>query len=285
MFDGVHLGHQEVIRKTLAEASNRGAIPVVVTFDRHPSAVVAPDRVPALIYNLPKKLNVLEQLGVAATLLLDFTPEFSRLSGEDFIAWLIRGFGHVQSISVGNNFVFGHKRSGNIGLLSQLGNKLGFSVYGLEQLSLGGRVVSSTRIRELIATGELEDAARCLGRIYSLSGKVVRGDQLGHRLGFPTANLDLPGLVTPPNGVYAVRARLGARELPGVTNIGVRPTLNSGTAKRVETHLLDFEGELYDQNLDLVFVARLRDEQKFSSLDDLKVQIGADISRARELLR
>jgi riboflavin kinase / FMN adenylyltransferase len=281
-FDGVHLGHQQIIRQTIADAQQHEALSLVVTFDQHPSTVVAPERVPPLIYPLAHKLKVIESLGLDSLLLIHFDKAFSGQSGETFIRDLARDLGQIQSLCVGSNFTFGNKRTGNVALLKKLGEELKFTVHGMAAVSLDGKIVSSTRIRETIRTGELDAASQMLGRTYSLCGQVIKGDQLGQKLGFPTANLDLRGLVLPPNGVYAVHASVGGETHRAVVNIGLRPTLQNPTPQlRVEVHILDFAGELYGKEMEIAFVEKLRDEQKFPSLDALKAQIEKDIAKAR----
>ncbi len=283
VFDGVHLGHQQVIRQTIADAQKHDAISVVLTFDRHPNSIVAPDRAPQLIYPLTKKLSVIASLGVATTYLVKFDQAFSQISGENFIRDLARDFKQIQSICVGSTFTFGHKRSGNVALLQSLGQELKFTVHGLANVSLDGQPVSSTRTREAIRTGNLDLAGQMLGRAYSLCGKIVQGDRFGHKLGFPTANLDATSLVVPPNGVYAAHARVGDKTYQAAVNIGHRPTLLSPAPRlQVEAHLLDFTGDLYGQEMDLTFVEKLRDEQKFPSADALRQQITQDIAKARQ---
>src|SRR6185295_7301385 len=189
-------------RQTLADAAQHEALAVVITFDRHPNVVVAPSRVPPLIYSLPQKLRAIAALGADAAWLIHFDENFSRQTGEGFVRGLIRDFGHLHSVCVGSGFTFGHKRSGNVELLRRLGQELNFVVHGLAAVSLDGQAVSSTRIRETIRSGQLEAATQMLGRAYALAGTVVHGDQLGRTLGFPTANLEVTGLVLPPEGVY-----------------------------------------------------------------------------------
>src|SRR5882724_5272984 len=284
-FDGVHLGHQQIIRQTIADARQHEGIALVITFDCHPNSVVAPARVPPLIYSLPQKIRAIESLGAHTLLLIHFDTPFSKQPGEEFVRKLARDLGGIQSLCVGANFAFGHQRDGNVNLLKKLGQELDFTVHGMAAVSLDGEPVSSTRIRDAISTGDLDAASQMLGRAYSLAGTVVRGDRLGHQIGFPTANLDATGKALPPNGVYAVHAEVhGAAESSthrGVMNIGVRPTVSDGALqKRVEVHLLDFEGELYEKELEVLFVEKLREERKFPSLDALRDQIGHDIREA-----
>jgi riboflavin kinase/FMN adenylyltransferase len=283
-FDGVHLGHQQIIRQTVADARQHDGSALVLTFDQHPNTVVAPDRVPPLIYSLPQKLRAIESLGSDALLLLRFDHAFSEQTGEVFVRQLARDLGRIQSVCVGADFVFGHRRSGNVALLKKLGGELNFMVHGIAAVSLDGQVVSSTRIREAIRAGDLDAAGQMLGRAYSLAARVVKGDQLGTKLGFPTANLDVAGLVLPPNGVYASQALVQGKKHRAVLNIGHRPTVQNPTPRiQVEVHLLDFNGQLYGNEVEVTFAARLRAEQKFDSLETLKAQIEEDIRRARSL--
>lgn len=285
VFDGVHLGHQQVIRQTTTDAEQQEALAVVITFDRHPNAVVAPARTPDLIYSLAQKLRAIEALGADVTWLIEFDEAFSRRSADDFVRNLARDFGHIHSVCVGSGFTFGHKRSGTVDFLRQLGKELHFIVHGLAAVALDGETVSSTRIRDAIRNGQLDGASQMLGRGYALAGKVVRGEALGKKLGFPTANIDTTGLVVPPNGVYAAHAQVDGTRYRAAVNIGVRPTVAATPAgrPRVEAHLLDFKGELYDCEMELTFVEKLRAERKFESVEALKLQIARDIQTARDL--
>ena len=282
-FDGVHLGHQQIIRQTISNARQHDAIAVVLTFDRHPNSIVAPDKVPPLIYSLPQKLRAIESLGADALLLIQFDKKFSEQTGEEFIRSLTRDFGKVHSVCVGADFVFGHKRSGDVMLLKKLGVELNFSVHGLSAVSLDGQVVSSTRIRETIRVGNFDAASQMLARTYAISGRVVEGDKLGHKLGFPTANLEVTGRLLPPNGVYSGCAKLDGRLYRVALNIGSRPTVaEKKPGLRVEAHLLDFNGELYGEELEVEIGDKLRDERKFASAGELCGQIAADIRSVRE---
>jgi riboflavin kinase/FMN adenylyltransferase len=281
-FDGVHLGHQQIIRQTISDARQHDALAVVLTFDRHPNSVVAPDKVPSLIYSLPQKLCAMESLGADALLLIQFDKKFSEQSGEQFIRSLARDFGRVHSICVGADFVFGHKRSGNVALLKKLGGEIGFQVHGLAAVSLDGEVVSSTWIRETIRAGDFDASSQMLGRAYTISGRVVEGDKLGRKLGFPTANLDATNLILPPNGVYSGRTKLKGQFYRVALNIGLRPTVASAKPQlRVEAHILDFDGKLYGENLEIEIGEKLRDEQKFASATELREQIARDIAQVR----
>jgi len=281
-FDGVHLGHQQIIRQTITDARRHNAVALALTFDRHPNAVVAPAHVPPLIYSLPQKLRAIEALGPDALLLIHFDKKFSRQTGEGFIRRLARDLGRVQSLCVGMDFVFGHQRSGNVALLRKLGAETGFTVHGLAAVSLDGRIVSSTRIRAAVRAGDLDAASQMLGRPYAISGRVVKGDGVGRRLGFPTANLDVTGLVLPPNGVYAGLTRVRGKTYQVALNIGFRPTVAfKARTLRAEAHLLDFDGNLYGRELTVEIGGKLRDEKKFASAVELRQQISRDLAAVR----
>jgi riboflavin kinase/FMN adenylyltransferase len=279
-FDGVHLGHQQIIGRTLERARQHDAIAVVVTFDEHPATVVAPERVPALVYPLAQKMEVIARCGADALLLLRFDRPFSEQTGETFVRKLVADIPNLRSISVGENFHFGRQRSGNAELLKSLGVSLGFAVDAVPMFTLEGRSISSTKIREAIRAGDFAATNAMLGRPYSLVGAVLHGDGLGQQIGYPTANLDVKGLVLPPYGVYSATATLPSGQLPTVLNIGVRPTLRQPEPRlQVEAHIPGFDGNLYDSRLELVLHRKLRDERKFDSIDSLREQIARDIQR------
>jgi len=282
VFDGVHLGHQQIIRQTVTDARQHDALAVVVTFDRHPSAIVALDRVPLNIFTRSQKLREVQAQGVDVFLEIPFNREFSQKTGEVFIRELAVGLGQIQSICVGADFVFGYKRSGNVALLKTLGAELGFQVHGHAAVALDGEVVSSTRIREAIRIGNLDAASQMLGRPYGITGLVVEGDKIGRQLGFPTANLSVAGLILPPNGVYAGRVTCAGRNYRVALNIGLRPTVASAAPQlRVEAHLLDFAGELYGAELEVQVGQKLREERRFTSVDELRQQILEDVRAVR----
>jgi riboflavin kinase / FMN adenylyltransferase len=278
-FDGVHLGHQQIIRQTIADARQHDALALVLTFDRHPNSVVAPDHVPPLIYSLPQKLCALESLGADTLLVIHFDETFSRQTGEEFIRSLARDVGQIQSLCVGADFVFGHRRSGNVSLLKKLGTEISFHVHGLAAVSLDNQIVSSTRIRELIHAGELDTVSQMLGRPYAISSRVIHGEHLGKNMGFPTANLDPAGLALPPNGVYAAFAYVKGRVYRAAINIGFRPTVaRESQVIHLEAHLLDFSDNVYGEEVEVQIVEKLREERKFSSKSELQAQIARDIA-------
>ncbi len=281
-FDGVHLGHQQIIRQTINDARQHDAIALILTFDRHPNSIVAPDRVPPLIYSLPQKLRAIELLGTDALLLIQFDKKFSEQTGEEFVRSLSRDFGKIHSICVGADFVFGHKRSGNVALLKKLGAELNFSVHGLAAVSLDGQVVSSTRIREMIRAGDFDGASQMLGRTYAIASRVVEGDKLGRQLGFPTANLEVTAQILPPNGVYCGCTKLKGQFYRVALNIGLRPTVAFAKPQLcAEAHLLGFDGNLYGEELEIEIGEKLRDERKFDSATELRKQIARDIAQVR----
>jgi riboflavin kinase/FMN adenylyltransferase len=282
VFDGVHLGHQQIIRQTVSDARGHDAIAVVVTFDKHPSTIVAPDRVPPQIFSRSQKLRAIEALGAEALLEIPFDKNFSEKSGEVFIRELARDLGKIHSVCVGADFIFGHQRSGNVALLKKLGAELNFQVHGLAELALDGQTVSSTRIREAIRGGDLDAAGQMLGRPCAICGRVVVGDRLGRQFGFPTANLDATNLVLPPNGVYAASAKFSGQFYRVALNLGVRPTVAAGLQLRVEAHLLDFAGDLYGQELEVEIESKLRDERRFASPTELREQIARDVAAVRK---
>ncbi|MEI7809214.1 MAG: bifunctional riboflavin kinase/FAD synthetase [Verrucomicrobiota bacterium] len=281
VFDGVHLGHQQIIRQTVSDAHGHDALALVVTFDKHPSAIVAPDRVPPQIFSRSQKLRAIEALGAEALLEIPFNKDFSEKSGEVFIRELARDAGTIHSVCVGADFVFGHKRSGNVELLKKLGAELYFRVHGMAELALDGKTVSSTRIREAIRTGNWDAASQMLGRPYAICGRIVEGDRLGRQLGFPTANLDAANLVLPPKGVYAASTKFNGQVYHVALNIGTRPTVAAGPQLRVEAHLLDFAGDLYHTELEMEISSKLRNEQRFASPEALKEQIARDVAAVR----
>jgi riboflavin kinase/FMN adenylyltransferase len=286
-FDGLHLGHRAIVDTVTSRARARGGEAVVYTFDPHPRKVLQPDRAPGLLTTLEQKLEGLEALGVDVVIVERFDMAFASLSPEHFV----RGYVHERvrpvEVYVGYDFHFGKDREGSMKLLTELGPHLGFSVTIVPEVTVRGRDVNSTRIRGLLAEGDVAEAATLLGRAYTVRGRVVRGDERGRTLGFPTANLDPENEVLPGSGVYAGRVRLlepAEAPRPAVVNVGRRPTFGASDPLLVEAHLLDFEGDLYGRRLDLAFEQRLRDERRFPDVAALRGQIAADAREARRLL-
>ncbi|MCS7179013.1 MAG: bifunctional riboflavin kinase/FAD synthetase [Anaerolineae bacterium] len=282
-FDGVHRGHQHLIGSMVRAAHEAARIAVVLTFDPHPGALLG-RRPTAALTTLEERAALIADLEVDVLVVLRFTPTVAGTPATRFIH-LMRHHLHMVELWVGPDFALGHRREGNVPFLQQLGAQEGFAVRVVEPLRWRGAVVSSTRIRAALTAGDIEEANGCLGRPYRLTGQVVRGRGLGRQIGIPTANLiPPPDRLLPANGVYAGYAHTWeAGSWPTVINVGVRPTI-APDHLTVEAHLLDFEGDLYDQTLALDFIARLRDEQAFPSLNALVDQIQQDIARAREIL-
>jgi riboflavin kinase/FMN adenylyltransferase len=282
IFDGVHLGHKAVIERALTDARAAGGTAVVVTFDPHPIRILRPEQAPRLLTSTQHKLQLIRSLGVEHLLIIPFTPEFAGTPPEQFIRDLAAAARPLREICVGHQWSFGKGRAGNLELIDRLGNELGFEEVGVPAVEIGGEIVSSTLIRKAVEAGDFARAARLLGRDFTILGTVVKGDQLGRTIGFPTANLSAHNEQFPPNGVYAAEVRRGAQSLTGVVNIGVRPTIASASGERVlEVHLLDFAEEIYGEDLDLTFRRHLRSEQKFASLEELRAQIARDVAAAR----
>lgn len=286
-FDGVHRGHQALVRRTAERAAEESARAVLVTFWPHPLAVLRPAEPLPLLTTLDEKLERLRALGgLDLVVTLPFTHELSLLSPEQFLDTVSTHFA-LRALVEGPDFAFGHQRAGDLNWLRRAGAARGFAVETL-RVDAGGERISSTRIRDLVARGAVDEATEFLGYPYMLTGEVIEGDKRGRLLGFPTANLRLdPVKLLPANGIYVVRVRLlgdTRAERPGVANIGVRPTIGEGLQRLVEVHLLDTQLDLYGQRLAVEIVARLREERRFPGLDALKAQIAADADQARAFL-
>jgi len=285
VFDGVHLGHQAVIRRALEDAKAVGGTAVVVTFDPHPVRVMRPQDAPRLLTSSRHKAQLIERLGVSELLVISFSREFAAISPEDFVLALHAACRPLREICVGHTWSFGKGRAGNLELLKNMGDRLGFEEVGISAVEIDGEVVSSTLIRAAVETGDLAKASRLLGRDFAILGTVIPGDQLGRTIGFPTANLSAHNEQFPPNGAYAVEAIYEGRSLPGVVNIGVRPTIATASGERVlELHLFDFAADIYGQDVEVIFRRFLRPEKKFADLDALKAQIARDVMDARIIL-
>jgi len=285
VFDGVHLGHQQVIAQARTEARQHRGAAVVLTFDPHPQRVLRPDKAPLLLTATAHKLAFIERLGADACLVVNFTKEFSQLPGEEFLRQIAAPGNHLRQICVGARFHFGHDRTGNARLMETLAPALGYGVTEIKPVhTADGEMISSSAVRQHVLAGHLDRAAAMLGRPYSLLGSVQPGDHRGRSLGFPTANLNPHNEALPPDGVYAVRVRLGETVLPGVVNVGTRPTFAHATPGRlIEVHILDFDRDVYGQEIEVALVTKLRGEQKFPSAEALQLQIRTDIAAVRKL--
>lgn len=283
VFDGVHLAHRAILATALARARASGLQALACTFDPHPALVLQPDGAPVPISTLRERLELIAQTSVDTTVVLAFTPELAAVQAEAFVKDVLVDRLRARDVVVGYNHRFGRGARGDARLLQALAERFGFRAHVVPPLMLDGIPVSSTEIRTALRAGDLERAARYLGRLYAITGEVVQGAGRGRALGFPTANLRPDRELLIPPGVYAGRAEVEAESHPAVVNIGVRPTFGE-SALVVEAHLLDFTGSLYGRPLRLGFVSRLREERKFPGLDALRTQIGRDIAAARERL-
>ena len=284
VFDGVHLGHQAVIGRAVAAARRDGGLAGVVTFHPHPCRAVRPASAPpSLLATLDHKAGIVAGLGVDLFVPVRFDEALSRMSAGDFLDLLTRG--PVKTVAVGEDWRFGRDRAGDVPMLAAQSRVRGYRLETVDFVQFEGERISSTRIRQAVRDGNLEAASGMLGRPYSICGEVERGDALGRRIGFPTANVFTGDAQLPPDGVWVVRADAGDGVWrDGVANLGVRPTL-AGSARRLEVHLLDFSGDLYGKSLDVRFLQHLRGERKFSSVEALQERIGLDVAEAREALR
>jgi riboflavin kinase/FMN adenylyltransferase len=295
-YDGVHLGHRAVIAEVRRRAEERGMKSAVVTFDRHPAQVIRPDSAPLLLTDLDQKLELLADTGVDYTLVVRFDEERARESAEDFVRTVLVECLQAREVVVGEDFHFGHRRRGNVALLEEMGAELGFEVLGHKLVGTDGRAarddaqVSSTAIRRDLHEGRLVDANLRLGRPHEMRGTVVRGDQRGRTLGFPTANVAIPHeMLMPADGIYAGWLRSarvdGGRDLPAAIYVGKRPTFYDDQAMTLlEVHVLDFTGDLYGDDVRVRFTHRIRADARFASAEELAAQLRADCDRARLLL-
>ena len=283
VFDGVHLGHQAVISQAVRAAEREGGLAGLLTFDPHPIRVIAPGKAPSsLLETLDHKARVVGGLGVQLLIPLHFDAAMAAMEASEFVARLT--VAPVRTIAVGEDWRFGHNRAGDVNLLRNEAETRGFRLEAVAPVMFEGDRISSTRIRQAIHDGNLDEAARMLGRRYAVSGEVVKGDQLGRQLGFPTANVATGNLQLPPDGVWAVRVNDAAnRQWDGVANLGVRPTIG-GSKRLLEVHLFGFSDEIYGDKLEVCFHKQLRPEMKFATLEALKEQISIDVQAARKSL-
>jgi riboflavin kinase/FMN adenylyltransferase len=286
-FDGVHRGHQAVFAELIAEGRTLGVPATVITFEPQPLEYFAPDRAPARLTRLREKLRAIADSGIEQVLLLEFNHHLAAMPAETFVQRiLIDGLG-VRHLYVGDDFRFGNGRSGDMNLLRQMGANAGFRVDSLPTIALHGSRISSTRVRQALQAGDLQTAQDCLGRPYRVCGRVAHGDKRGRTIGFPTANVDMHRKVCPLSGVFAVQVAgiETGPTLPGVANIGTRPTISGDNRYLLEVHLFDFQRDIYACHVSVEFIQRLREERRFDSFEQLRRQIQRDSLAARQLLR
>ncbi|HVF41438.1 MAG TPA: bifunctional riboflavin kinase/FAD synthetase [Pyrinomonadaceae bacterium] len=282
VFDGLHLGHQLILGRVVGRARALGAVPTVITFDPHPRAVLHPESAPPLLQTFDQKVEAFGVLGVEQTIVIRFTRDFALVSAEEFLRDVVYERLQAREAYLGRGFAFGRGREGDIGLLRRVSGELGFFADEVPEVRLRGQRISSSRIRELLATGRVNLARRMLGRPYGVEGRVVRGAERGRTLGFPTANLRPVNRVIPRGGVYVTATLIDGVWRRSVTNVGVRPTFESAGEPSVETFVMDWRGDLYGDVVRVRFLHRLRGERRFDSADELKRQIDADTGRARK---
>ncbi|NOQ42581.1 MAG: bifunctional riboflavin kinase/FAD synthetase [Desulfuromusa sp.] len=283
-FDGVHLGHRELFRQLVKTARRLNCPSVVYTFDPHPLKFLAPDKAPLLLNTPKEKQRLIAASHIDYLIETPFTAEFSAMTPEQFVEDILLAKLNIKALVVGYDYAFGKGRRGDAEFLQACGDEKGFTVEVLQPVGADGLPYSSTRVRTMVAAGDVAGVVRLLGRQYNLEGRVVPGEQRGRKLGFPTANLQTDKELLPASGVYAVKVRHGQQEYGGVVNLGKRPTFGAG-ASTIEVHLLDFTGQLYDQNLRIYFVEHLRGEQKFANAGELIDAIAADVLKARQILQ
>jgi riboflavin kinase / FMN adenylyltransferase len=283
-FDGIHLGHRALIDGAVTDSKKFGVPSVVLTFEPHPLIVLAPERAPKLILTHKDKMQILHNLGVDIVVVQHFDLSFANLSAEEFVRDLLVRRLKTKKIWVGRDLRFGQARKGGVGDLIHWGGNLGFDVAAVEPILVQGDRVSSSRIRELLGAGRVDEVKAMLGRYHFVSGRVVKGHQRGKDLGFPTANIAARTEVLPADGIYATRFQLDARALLSVSSVGFNPTFGAGP-RTVESFILDFDGSIYGEAVRLSFVERLREEVKFSSVTELVAQIRADVESARAIFR
>ncbi len=283
VFDGLHIGHQDVLKTVRERADADNLTSVLFGFYPHPLTFLAPDKCPPVLMCLPKRVEILKQLGIDVAIFVNFNEQIASMSPWTFVNRILLELYRAKHVVVGYACQFGKDREGNAELLKSIGQESGFGVTVVPPTQLNGLPVHSTRIRQAIGRGDLGLASQLLGRTYSLRGTIVPGDGRGRQIGFPTANIEPGAQLCPPNGVYAIRAKLANRWLDGVLNIGIRPTFD-GTKFQVESHLFDFDENVYGETIEIFFIEKIRNERKFSDGQALVQQIHRDIAVAHEIL-
>jgi riboflavin kinase/FMN adenylyltransferase len=282
-FDGLHRGHLKILDRVKRGAIERGGVAMAMTFDPHPPRVVRPDKAPPLLMTTEQRIDALGRAGIGAVAVVAFTREVSQWDPDTFVRSVLVDWLRVAEVWVGANFLFGHERVGNFSVLRTLGQRYGFRAEKIDPVRYKDFVVSSTRIRRLVAEGRMDEAAALLGHPYTLDGKVVEGRRRGREIGFPTANLHTANELIPPHGVYATTLTVDGIIHAALTNIGSNPTFGDSDRTTIETYVMRFDGDLYGRDVQIGFVQRLRDERRFDDVEGLKAQIEADRRRAERL--
>lgn len=280
VFDGLHLGHQKIMAMVVERAKALNAVPTAITFDPHPRAVLSPDNAPPLLQTLDQRLGALEVLGIRQAIIIRFSKQFAATNAEEFLRDVVKERLQAREVYLGKGFAFGKGRAGNIGLLRAMSRELGFFADEVEEVQLRGQRISSSRIRQLLQEGKVNLARRMLGRPYGVEGRVIHGQQRGRTIGFPTANLNTENRVIPRAGVYVTATLIDGAWRRSITNIGVRPTFELDAQPTIETYVLNWDGDLYGDVARVRFLHRVRDERKFSGIEELKMQIAGDLRRA-----
>jgi riboflavin kinase/FMN adenylyltransferase len=280
VFDGLHLGHQAIVHQVVERALIVNATPTLVTFDPHPRQALRPETAPPLLQTFHQKIEGLKLLGMQQVVVLNFTRELAAMTAEDFVRLYLHEALQAREVYLGKGFFFGRDRLGSIETLREISHRLGFFADEVGEVQVRGHRVSSTMIRRLLKAGRVNLARRMLGRPYGIEGQVIEGRRVGRQISFPTANLEIQNRVIPADGVYVTLALVGETWRRSVTNIGHRPTLVGDEESKVETHLIDFDQELYGQTIRVRMLHRLRGEKKFSGIDELRAQITHDRDRA-----
>lgn len=280
VFDGLHLGHQKIMKKVVESAAAINATPTAITFDPHPRSVLHPENAPPLLQTLDQRLANFEVLGIKQAIVIRFDQEFASQDAEKFLRGIVNERLQAREVFLGKGFAFGKNRGGNIELLRKMSRELSFFADEVGEVTLRGQRISSSKIRELLKDGKVNLARRMLGRPYGVEGQIVRGDRRGRTIGFPTANLKPRNRVVPEYGVYATATLIENRWRRSITNVGVRPTFAGDGEPSIESYVFDFDGDLYGDVLRVRFLHRIRDERKFGGVEELKTQIAKDSRRA-----
>ena len=284
-YDGIHIGHRKIIERVKERAQEVGGTSMLVTFHPHPLHVLKPDKELAAITPLEQRRRLIEETGIDVLFMIPFTRDFSLIDPEDFVKSVLVGKLGMKGIVIGYDFKFGREGKGDLALLERMGLDNGFFVEQVAEIKLEGEKIGSNRVRKLVAAGSVATAAKVLGRPHAIDGTVIRAKGRGHTIGYPTINLKTDYALIPQNGVYITQVEVDGQRFGAVTNVGTNPTFETGQQRSIETFIIDFQGDLYDRAVRVIFLERIRDEVRFSEVDELIVRIGQDVDAAREYFR